>query len=305
MATVLIAGGSGTIGKTLMPTLVQQGYEIIILSRQPASQPIHSVQYAHWNPSKGTIDHNAIANADYIINLAGAGVADKRWTKQRKALIRSSRIKSTELLVDTILNTPNAVKAFISASASGYYGSNTLSEPAFVESNSPAQDYLAAVCTAWENALQPLSTKGIRYCILRTGIVLSKQGGAFQEFIKPFKFGLAAHLGKGTQTVSWIHEQDICGLYIHAIKQKLQGAYNAVAPYPVSNKLIVDTIRKHYKHKSIPVSIPKMILKIALGEMAEEVLKSANLSSDKVLASGYSFSFPTIDVAVEDLLNRP
>lgn len=305
MATVLISGGSGLIGSALTPQLIAKGYDVIILTRKKNKQSnMPHLSYAHWNIERQIIDKAAIKKADYIIHLAGANVAEKHWTKSRKKEIANSRTKSGALLVKGLRDIPNKVQAVVSASAIGWYGPDPqiLNPKPFVETDAPAHDFLGTTCQQWEASILPVMELGKRLVILRTGIVLSTNGGAYAEFKKPLQFGVASILGSGKQIVSWIHIDDIAGLYLYALENNhMQGIYNAVAPEPVSNKELIQTIAKEKGSIYIPVHIPAFVLKTVLGEMSIEVLKSATVSSAKVVAAGYSFLFPNIKVAMESL----
>ncbi len=306
MLTVVITGGTGTIGKRLSAMLVEKGYRVIILSRkiQP-SLPTDPISYAHWNVEKGIIDAQAMAKADYIIHLAGAGVADGRWTANRKLEIVESRTQSSELLVSTLQSNPNKVKAVISSSATGWYGEDTPLTLAtgFKEDAKAASDFLGDTCRLWEESIQPVTSLGIRLVRLRTGIVLSNQGGAYTEFKKPLKAGLATIMGSGKQMVSWIHVDDVCRMYIHAMENDaLSGSYNAVAPNPVNNKTLIQTIAKKLNGAwYVPVHAPAFMLKLMLGEMSVEILKSVTVSAAKIQATGFKYLYTNIGEAVQAL----
>ncbi len=305
MATVLITGGTGLIGRALSKELIAKSYDVIILSRNPKNEKnkTSKISYAAWDLSTQTIDGNAIQQADYIIHLAGANVAGGRWTGKRKKEILESRTKSGQLLVKALKEIPNKVQAVISASAIGFYGADTVipNPKPFIETDAADDSFLGKTCAQWESAIEPVTEPGKRLVKFRTGIVLSNDAGAYAEFKKPQKFGIASVLGRGNQIVSWIHIKDIVGLYLYAIEnQKLNGVYNAVAPQPVSNKKLIHLMAKKRKI-SVPVSVPEFALKIALGEMSIEVLKSATVSSQKVEDAGYMFMFPSIEAAVNNL----
>src|SRR5688572_22339803 len=303
MTTVLITGGTGLIGQALTKELIAKGYEVIILSRNPNKEKTANVSYAAWNLAAQTIDEKAIQKTDYIIHLAGANVAGGRWTTKRKKEIVESRTKSGELLVKGLKNIPNKVKAVISASAIGFYGADAIipNPKPFIETDPADDSFLGRTSVQWESSIDPVSELGKRLVKLRTGIVLSNDGGAYAEFKKPMKFGIASVLGNGKQIISWTHIQDIVGLYIYAIEnEKMNGVYNAVAPNPVSNKKLIRLIREE-KKISIQVSVPEFALKLALGEMSIEVLKSATVSNKKVEEAGYVFMFPSIEAAVKNL----
>ncbi|MCC6286523.1 MAG: TIGR01777 family protein [Chitinophagaceae bacterium] len=305
MATILIGGGSGLIGQRLSTMLLEKGHDVIILSRKIKEPAQPHLCYALWNPDKHTIDINAIAKSDYIINLAGEGVADKRWTKKRKKILRESRTKSCALIVHTLRNNANKIKAVINASGIGWYGDDTNnSKQAFTEDMPAANDFLGETCKAWEESIAPVTALGKRLVIIRTGIVLSKEGGALPAFIKPVRFGFAPVLGNGKQIQSWIHIDDICRMYIHALEnESVQGAYNAAAPKPVDIKELVTTLAKKMKGSFyIPIYVPSFLLKIILGELSTEVLKSITVSSTRIRNTGFQFIFPSIEAAVNDVI---
>ena len=237
------------IGKALTEKLLEDGHDVIILTRSPGKYSNTSrLSYAGWDLETQTIDTNAITKADYIIHLAGAGVADKRWTAKRKNEIFESRTKSSELIVKALKENANAVKAIVSASGIGWYGSPSLTlsdgkgteKYPFIETDPSAEDFLGTTCRAWEASIDPVVSLGKRLVKFRTGVVMSKEGGALKEFKKPLRFGLATILGNGKQVMSWIHSDDLVSLYMYAIEnEKLQGVYNAVAPLPLTNKKLI------------------------------------------------------------------
>lgn len=306
MATVLITGGTGLIGARLTEMLTAKGYHVIILTRSKDEKNKQNISYAEWDIKKGWIDENAVAQADYIIHLAGANVADKRWTKNRKKEIVESRTKSAALLVQSLHAKINKVEAVVSASAIGWYGADTnlCKQNGFKETDAPANDFLGTTCQAWEKSIQPVEDLKKRLVIIRTGVVLSNEGGAFAEFKKPLKAGIAAILGNGQQTISWIHIDDICRLYIYALENKqLSGVYNAIASMPVSNEELIMQLAKHSRGKFyISVHVPSFLLKLALGEMSIEVLKSATVSNTKIKEKEFIFLYPSIESALKKLV---
>lgn len=306
MQTILITGGTGLVGAALTRLLVAKGYQVIILSRK-ARPAEGAVSYAAWDPANGSIDLKALQAADCIVHLAGANVGEKRWTKKRKQEIVDSRVQSGGLIAKALQSNPNKVRAVISASAIGWYGDDKQrpkDKPYFTETDPADSAYLGDTCRKWEEAIQPVSALGKRLVTLRTGIVLSTEGGALPSFQKPVKMGIASILGSGRQVISWIHIEDIARLYLYAIEnENLQGVFNAVAPQPVSNEHLVITLAKLMKGKFyIPINVPSFLLKLVLGEMSIEVLKSATVSSAKISRNGFQFLFPTIDVALQDSL---
>lgn len=307
MATVLITGGTGTIGNRLAFLLREQGHCVNLLSRSKVNELTinNNGQTFLWNIQQQTIDHDAISTADFIIHLAGAGVADKRWSKKRKQEIVESRTQSSQLIVDALTKIPNKVQAVISASAIGWYGPDRNDHQAgFAETENWHPDFLGRTCYLWEQSISPVLSLGKRLVILRTGIVLSNNGGAFAEFKKPLQFKMAVILGKGDQFISWIHIDDLCNQYIFAINNAaMNGVFNAVAPNPVTNKeLTIQLAKKMAGAFFIPFYIPAFMLKIILGEMSIEVLKSTKVSASKMIEFGYNFSYPTISEAINELM---
>jgi uncharacterized protein (TIGR01777 family) len=260
------------------------------------------LRYAQWDLSRKTLDTTALQEADHIIHLAGAHVADARWTASRKREIINSRVQSSQLLYDQLKQHPNKVRKVISASATGYYGPFT--DHAFTENDPPADDFLGTTCLAWENSVRQIESLGKKVIIFRTGIVLSLKGGALKEFYKPLKFGFASVMGNGDQWISWIHLQDIVRLYFNAIvNDNLHGIYNAVAPHPVTNQELVLSLARAAKGNSfITIHVPAFALKLALGEMSVEILKSVKVSSAKIQQTGFQFSYPVVAEAVAQAL---
>ncbi|MGV3656932.1 MAG: TIGR01777 family oxidoreductase [Chitinophagaceae bacterium] len=303
MATILVTGGTGMIGKSLTTLLVKRGHHVIILSRQKKNSTEKNISYAQWYPAAQTIDAAAVQQADYIVHLAGANVGEGRWTEKRKKEIRDSRVQSGNLLVKALQENENRVKAVISMSAIGWYGADAQvpNPQPFVEEDQPDNSFLGVTCQQWEAAIAPVEQLGKRLVIFRTGIVLSNEGGAYKEFKRPVQLGVATILGSGTQVISWIHIDDMVRLLLFAIENEtLKGVYNAVAPQPVTNREMVTQIGKQ-KGFFIPVPVPSFALKIALGEMSVEVLKSATVSSKKIESAGFTFQYPTIAQAVKNL----
>jgi uncharacterized protein (TIGR01777 family) len=306
-STVLITGGTGLIGSALRLLLIEKGYDVIVLTREAAWGSDRS-QYrnAHWDPVKQILDTEAIRAADYIVHLAGAGVADHRWSAKRKKEIVESRTAGGTLIVKALREIPNKVLAVISASGIGWYGADpSIPNPRpFVEEDLAGKDFLGETCRLWEAAIAPVTKLGKRLVIFRTGIVLSRKGGALSEFKRPVKLGMAATLGNGKQVLSWIHIDDLCRLYTEAIENKdWQGVYNAVAPRPIDNKAFTRELATRMKGRFfIPVYVPSFLLKIVLGELSIEVLKSATVSAGRVHRMGFQFIYPSADSALKELI---
>jgi len=308
MATILITGGTGMVGTRLTEILLEQGNQVIILTRKPlpAERLPKGVQHAHWDIDQKIIDPVAFAAADHIVHLAGAGVADKRWNKKRKEEIVSSRAVSGELLVHAMQTIPNKIQSVISASGIGWYGPDTNAslQNGFTE-DAPADDaFLGATCKVWEEKIQGVTPLNKRLVICRIGIVLSKAGGALPEFKKPISMGVAAILGTGKQNISWIHIDDLCGIFIKAMNdQNMQGVYNAVAPEIVTNKQLTLTLAKLIrKNFFIPFYVPAFLLKWVLGEMSIEILKSTRVNSYKIQGAGYHYQYPSLKAALQQLV---
>ena len=305
MQTVLITGGTGMVGTSLTQLLLSKGYQVIILTRKPQTSPIPNLTYAVWDIAKGTIDPLAFEKADTIVHLAGAGVADKRWSKKRKQEIVDSRVMSGALLVKYLTAHTHQVKTVVTASAIGWYGPDTEQslQYGFTETDPVDAAFLGDTCKQWEDSVKPIETLGIRLVTLRIGIVLNKQGGALAEFIKPAQFGMATIFGNGQQMVSWIHHHDLCKMMIHGIETaSIKGVYNAVSPDPASNKDLIIAITKKLRGFYLPIPVPAFVLNIMLGEMSIEILKSAKVSSNKIQEADFKFDYPTLNSALHELL---
>ena len=306
-SAVLITGGTGLVGSALTKALMQKGYRVIILTRSIGEKKeTENLSYALWDVKKQQIDLAAVQKADYIVHLAGAGVVEKKWTEAYKKEIVESRTESSRLIIDSLKNKANNVKAVISASAIGYYGPDSQLAKPFTEDDVNDDSFLGNTCKLWEESIKPVTTLDKRLVTLRTGIVLSNDGGALAEFIKPIRFGMAAILGTGNQMVSWIHIDDLCRLFIAAIEnENLQGTYNAVAPEPVTNKKLTLNLAKVMNGKLyIPFHVPVFMLKLMMGQRSIEVLKSATVSCKKIMDTGFTFNFNSIESALDNLVKK-
>ncbi len=310
MPVVLISGGTGLIGTNLTRHLIERGYEVIILTRDknkvPGDLPI---SYSYWNVDKQIMDAEAVKKSDHIIHLAGAGVMDKKWTADYKKIVVESRTKSAQLIINTLKQNDHHVKSFVSASAIGWYGGDAdplVRKDGFIETDLPPGNFLSETCLLWEASTEPVSALGIRLVRLRTGIVLSKDGGAFSEFKSPLRFGIAAIPGNGKQVISWIHIDDLSRMYCEAIENNyLQGSYNAVAPVPVSQKNLILALANKLRHRFYTtMHVPTFLLKLMFGERSIEILKSATVSDKKIKAAGFTFLYPTIESAIDELIGK-
>ncbi|GAB1307469.1 TIGR01777 family oxidoreductase [Urechidicola sp. KH5] len=298
MASILLTG-IGLISKHLAPILESNGHEVSFLSRSKKEYKNYKVYY--WNHNKQVIDSNAIKNTDIIIHLAGASIS-KRWTKKFKREIYDSRINSTKFLCEYLRTNKHRVKQFILGSAIGYYGSVT-TDKIFSESDSAGNDFLARICIKWEKSLDDLPS-GINNSIIRTGVVFSKNDGPFTKICQPIKKGFGAVIGNGKQIISWIHIEDYCNMMLYMVmNSKLNGIYNAVAPYPVSNKELTYRIsRKLNKSIWLP-AVPKFALKIILGQMSILATEGNVVNSEKISNTGFEFKYPYIEDALNNLLD--
>ena len=306
-STILMTGGTGLIGTALTELLREKGHQVIILTRKKITdkKTQEGVEYAEWNLEKQFIEPSALQRADHIIHLAGANVGEKRWTAKRKKEIVESRTKGGELLVKALKEIQNNVLTVMSASAIGWYGDDADRKTPFTENDPAASGFLGETCKAWEESIEPVRQLGKRLVKLRTGLVLSNQGGVLAEFKKPLRFGLATILGSGKQIMSWIHLYDLCRLYYYLLEnQRFHGVFNAVAPNPESSRAIVLELAKRTRGSFfIPVYVPSFALKFALGEMSIEVLKSTTVSNQKIRQAGFRYLYPSLHSALDQLKN--
>ena len=295
MEKVLITGGSGLIGRRLSFLLKSRGYEVRILSR--SNNPKNNYKTFVWNVSEQYINDSAFEGLNHIIHLAGAGIADKRWSEKRKKEIIASRVASTNLLYNTVKRLKIPLNSFISASATGYYGAVT-SETIFEEKDKPAKDFLGKVCSLWEDSIFQFNEIKIRTVALRTGIVLSKDGGA----LKKMKTPIITSLGNGKQYMPWIHIDDLCELYIKAIEdEQFKGAFNAVSPEHISNLSFSKKISKIFNYPFLALGAPSLILQIVFGEMSTIILNGSRISANKIKQAGFKFKFENLEKALKNL----
>ncbi|MDG1698415.1 MAG: TIGR01777 family oxidoreductase [Polaribacter sp.] len=292
MARILITGGTGLIGKRLKQILIDKNHDVIVLSRSPKKE--HEFK---WDISSNYIDDQALQNTDYIIHLAGAGIAEKRWKTKRKYQIIDSRVESANLLFEKINTLKINLKGFISASGIGYYGTTT-SEVVFEETDKVGTDFLAYVCQKWEQAATQFSKKNIPVTILRTGIVLSAKGGALTKMKTP----IISPLGSGKQYMPWIHIDDLCNLYIKSVEEELIGIFNAVAPEHHTNKSFSKALAKSFKRPYLGIGIPSFLLRFLFGKMAVILLEGSRISVKKIEKNtNFSFEFSTLSKALHNL----
>lgn len=302
MDTILITGGTGLVGQRLSYMLTSSGYRVIHLSRKEnlnAEFPAY-----RWDIEEGFIDKIALTEADHIIHLAGANVASQRWTKKFKKIAIDSRVKSISLLAKELKRLGKLPKSFISASAVGYYGNR--GDEVLIEKSPPAdKGFLSETTVRWEMAADDVVSLGIRVALLRIGIVLSTVDGALPKMMLSFKANVGAWFGDGSQYYSWIHIDDLAKMFQYAIEhEEVRGAYNAVAPNPVTNKVFVQTLSKALDKKSLLLPTPAFTLRLAMGEMADIVLHGSRVNADKIQAAGFDFKHPDLEAALRDVISR-
>jgi uncharacterized protein (TIGR01777 family) len=297
MKKIIIAGGSGLIGQRLATLLLENGFDVGILTRSPkTNSPFRQIL---WNPEKDEVDSQVLMY-DYLVNLAGVGIADKPWTRKRKKEIIESRVNGINLICQKILNSKKSMKAVVSASAIGFYGN---SEKLVTEDTKPqSNDFLVDVCNQWESTAKNFEKITSNLYIIRIGTVLSQSGGALSKMALTVKYGLGNYLGNGKQWMSWIHIDDICGQIIHLLGlEDNGGVYNGVSPEPVQNKEFTKALINTINKKSILLPAPKFLIRAILGEMATLILNSNKVSSKKIEEVGYNFKFDTLEKALTDI----
>jgi len=295
MASILVTGGTGFIGRALCDLLREKGHTVLILSRTKTDKP----NTFYWNLAERYIDPEAIINTDYIIHLAGEGIADKRWTAQRKKDLINSRVETANLLFEKVKELNPNLKGFIAASGIGFYGATT-SEKIYNENDAPGEDFISEICKVWEKSSLQFDAINIRTVILRTGVVFAKEGGALEKLSQPIKLGVGAPIGSGEQYIPWIHLNDLCNMYVEAIENReFKRIYNAVAPEHVTNKSLTKIIAKKLKKPLWLPNIPAFVMKLILGKMAVIILEGSRVSSEKIVAAGFKFKYSTIIEALD------
>ncbi len=299
MAKILITGGSGLLGKTISEILLKAGHQVAWLSRESGNYK--GIQKYKWDLSKNYIDEKAFEGVESIIHLAGAPIADKRWTDAYKKDIIDSRVKSSELIFSYISKNNYPIKTFIGGSAMGYYGS-FISEKIFTEEDEPGNDFLAETCMRWEKSYAPIIEKGIRTAIIRIGVVLSKYEGAYAKMAPPFKLGFGAAVASGNQNFAWIHISDIARLFVHALDdQNINGIYNGVSSESINNKEFSRQLAKSFNKPFFMPNVPAFLLKLAMGEGSIMVTGGVKISNKKIKDSGFKFEFERAQEALRSL----
>ena len=295
---ILVSGSRGFIGSTLIPFLTSQGHDVVRLVRSSSTSNAKDVS---WNPETSIIDKAGLEGIDAIIHLAGEPIAKGRWTAEKKAKIRDSRVKGTGLLAKTVLQLNHPPKIAVCASAIGIYGNQA--DEILTEESVPGTGFLAEVGQQWESAANPMKQRGIRLVYARTGIVLAPSGGALALMLPIFKMGLGGNLGSGKQFMSWISLEDEIGAFHHAlVTNSLEGPVNFTAPRPVTNTEFTKTLGRAL-HRPTIFPLPAFAARIMFGELADEaLLASARVEPTKLLSSGYKFRHPDLETALQSML---
>ncbi|WP_010135524.1 TIGR01777 family oxidoreductase [Ochrovirga pacifica] len=298
---VLITGGTGLIGKQLQKMLLDQQIEVVVLSRSKQKSTREGLRFSVWDVDNEIIDVATVCNVDHIIHLAGANIADKRWTDTQKKIIVESRVAGANLIYKTLENNPNTVKSFISASGSNYYGTKT-TDNYYQEIDAAGDDFLAQVCVVWEQAALQFQNIGLRTVCIRTGVVFAGNHSALQKMSLPIKYGVGAPLGSGSQILPVIHLHDLCALYVQAVlDSNYFGAYNAVADNKTNTEVTKEIAKQLSKPLWLP-NVPAFVLKLMFGEMADLLLKGSAINPQKLNSQGFRFKYPTLTSILKDVL---
>lgn len=296
--TILIIGGTGLIGSRLTEILTEKGNIVHVLSRSK-HKDCDGIKYYQWNIAKSEIDDNAVL-VDYIVNLAGNGIADKRWTQKRKKLIRNSRIQCLQVLENSLKKTGHYPEAMVSSSAIGFYGnrgSEILTEDSF-----PQGGFLGDTCQQWEYQANKVFDHTKRGTIVRTGIVLSTKGGALQKILMTSPFRMLQYFGSGKQYYSWIHIDDLCSIIIQSLNDKrYEGVINAVAPKPLTNKEFIKRVSEGLGGGYLIIPVPSLALKLVLGDMSSVVLDSTRVIPFRLKKLDFSYKHPDLKAAINHL----
>ena len=300
MAIILITGGTGLVGKALSKRLIAEGHEVRILSRNPQSSS--SIKSFYWNVEKNEIDEKAFDGVEHIVHLAGSGIADHRWTNKRKQDIIDSRVNSMRLITEVVKRKNIQLKSFVGASAVGIYGMTT-SEKIFTETEKGKDDFLSQTCIQWENAYQDIQTLSNKNCIIRIGVVLSKDGGALKRLLPLFNLGLGSAVGSGKQYMPWIHLNDLVSVFYEALfNSNYKGIYNAVSTEETTNQSFSKQLAKSLSKPFFLPNVPSFILKLVFGEMANVLLEGSRVSNQKIINSGFQFKFPILSSALQNII---
>ena len=298
---ILITGATGLIGRSLCRSLTDDGHAVAAVSRSPIKPTRLAVAELHqWDPQAGPLSPAALNGVDAVVNLAGEALDARRWSDQQKKLIRDSRVVTTRYLVEGLRSVERKPVVLVSGSAVGFYGDRVDEQ---LEETSPAgRGFMSEVCEEWEREAARATECGIRVVRVRTGVVLSAEGGALQKMLAPFKLGLGGPLGSGKQWFPWIHEKDIVGIFRHAIAtSSLAGPVNGVAPQPITNREFTRELARAL-HRPAFLPVPEMALKVLMGEMSAVLFGSQRVVPKVALESGYEFYYSSLASALANLL---
>lgn len=291
---ILVSGGTGFIGQALCPQLTQDGHDVIVWSRQPHPEVFEGVTAIQ------RLDELSGPNPDVVINLAGAPIADGRWTEKRKRLLVDSRVDTTGKLVEWMHAMESPPKALISASAVGYYGEQ--GDRVITEETPPTSGFTHDLCVQWENEALKAESLGVRVCLVRTGVVLDRDGGALAKMLLPFKMGAGGRLGSGEHYFPWIHRADIVAIYQWLVEnEQASGPYNASAPNPVTNAEFTRALGRALKRPTL-FPMPKPVLRLLFGEMSELLLVSNRMMPTRLLDEGFEFHYPELKQTLHAIL---
>lgn len=298
---VIITGASGIIGKALTQALHQQEHDVIGLSRNPDRYRDDIIPYLQWDAKSGDGWYSEIDETTVIVNLAGENIGAGRWSNDRKERILNSRIYAGKAVVDAIQRAESKPLAVIQMSAIGYYESNVDKEQ--TEEDPKGEGFLADVVEEWEKSTDEVDDLGVRRVILRTGPVLTKEGGALPRMALPVKLFVGGKLGDGKQMFPWIHLKDVVGVLLYAMENDIQGVYNLTAPNPVTNKEMTKALGKVFRRPTF-LFVPAFVIRILFGEMATVVLDGQNGVPEKLEKAGYKFQFDDVENALRDIYNK-
>lgn len=303
MATILITGATGLVGKKLQNKLLEHGHQIHVLSRSKKTSGQAGVSYFQWDVKAQRIDPAALKGVDHVIHLAGASVAEGRWTNARKKEILSSRVDSARLILNSLKENEQEIKSLISASGIAYYGTST-SDQVFTETDAMGKGFLTEITESWEKAADEFQGVAEHVAKVRISTVLASEGGALPKLAQPIKFGAGAPIGSGKQWLPWIHIDDLVELFIWIMDNSKEGVYNAAAPDHHTNASFTKLAGKQLKRPIILSNVPAFVIKAMLGgQMADEIiLNGSRISSQKAIEEGFKFKYPNLDGALENLL---
>ena len=301
---VIVTGATGLIGRALVRTLLAEGHEVTRLVRGDAQTfAAPGTSAVRWDPQTGSVDAAGLEGHDAAVHLAGESVAEGRWDAAKKRRILESRVRGTRLIAETLARLGRKPGVLVSASATGFYGDR--GDEVLTEESASGADFLSEVCREWEKATLPASQAGIRVVHLRTGVVLSAEGGALAKMLTPFRLGVGGRLGSGRQYMSWIDLEDEVGAIRHAIEEEeLRGPVNAVAPRPVTNAEFTRTLGR-VLGRPTPLPVPAFAARLAFGEMADALLLSSQrVEPARLLAAGYAFKYPDLEASLLHVLGK-